>query len=202
MYIFKKIKLLFILPFVVVLSNALADDFQKEREFVRQFISDAKSILTNKSHSMDQKINELELLADKNVDLKSATKFVIGSHWKTMTPDKRREFYNVYKEYLKRSYSGNVSQIDIEKLSDKITFAPKGRSVLANLKYFDDNDIPIEFGLLLSKDRQTQEIKIKDVFFLGLSFLQLQRDEFNDIINTNGIDGLIKFLSNKNSQSK
>jgi phospholipid transport system substrate-binding protein len=56
--------------------------------------------------------------------------------------------------------------------------------------------VPIDYSM----EKTPEGWKAYDIVVAGVSLVTTYRDEFNDIVRSSGIDGLIKTLADKNSK--
>tara|TARA_B100000965_G_scaffold7280_1_gene5665 strand:- start:177 stop:773 length:597 start_codon:yes stop_codon:yes gene_type:complete len=161
--------------------------------FISKLTSDASKILASEE-TRDQKMNNLILLAEENVDIDGIGMYTLGKHRKNLSESQINEYKELFRQYFLKSFSSRLSEYTdpkINVLSEKVI----------NEKY------TIVFSVLEADDKRP-EIKIdwrvytinpekplvRDLIIEGLSLARTQREEFHSVIQ-NG-DGNIEVLFN------
>lgn len=192
-----------------IVTASFAD--QKEAEtFFDSLSADIKQTIKNSSSAEQTKKQEIIKIVTNAFDFKSATKFVLGTHWSDITKEQRMQFYNIYREYLIGIYAKNIPTdsdsakvFDIKKVSttqhDSLSDA---FIVTSNIIMFDPKAISpksIKFEFIIRNSKEENTYKVFDVVVEGISFTQAQRMEFDSTIQSKGFDYLIKSLQSKRS---
>ena len=186
----KKIfKFLLIIYFISTYStNALS---LEPKDFVQSIVDQASQILS-KSYSKEEKIAKLKLIAKENVDIKGIGFYSLGSHRKSLSDDKKKEYIDIFEQYFLKSFSSRLAEYtdpkievnDQEKLNEKYTMVS---SVLLATK--DKPQIKIDWRIIT---KNPDKPLIIDVVIEGVSLAKVQKEEFNSTIQTN--DGDINSL--------
>ena len=190
----KKIfKFLLIIYFISTYStNALS---LEPKDFVQSIVDQASQILS-KSYSKEEKIAKLKLIAKENVDIKGIGFYSLGSHRKSLSDDKKKEYIDIFEQYFLKSFSSRLAEYtdpkievnDQEKLNEKYTMVS---SVLLATK--DKPEIKIDWRIIT---KNPDKPLIIDVVIEGVSLAKVQKEEFNSTIQTNNgdINSLISSL--------
>lgn len=135
------------------------------------------------------------------VDFAAMTRSAVGVHWKKATPDQQKRLQEEFKLLLVRTYSKAFTQVTPQTTLD---FKPLGASSDA-AKATVESEIkgagqPVKVNYYLVKGADSWKITDLEVeaIRMGLSY----RSQFAQIINQNGIDGLITQLSEQNKSAK
>ena len=186
----KKIfKISFIL-FLIFQTKSLAIN---PSDFVQSTVNKASDIL-KQNISKEEKMKKIELIAEKVVDIKGIAFYSLGSHRKSLSTEKKEEYFKVFKKYFLKSFSSRLAQYSDPKI--KVSSQKK-----INEKY------TIVSSILLATEK-TPEVKLDwrivtkdidkpliiDVVIEGVSLARVQREEFNSIILNKNINGLINNL--------
>jgi phospholipid transport system substrate-binding protein len=186
---------------LVVFFNLNAQDLNVKLEGVLNQIISISKQKVERSAQIKQIVDILEPV----VDSKYVTKFVLGVNWKNITPQERKEFYDIYKSYLMNAYAGSMlaalsDPSLIFKLEKPAQFNEKQTSVKAVFTTTNAQrqkvNFPCEFRFL---NQAEGDAKVVDFLFENISFLQSQRTQFNAIIEKDGFNNLINFLKAKSS---
>ena len=142
----------------------------------------------------------IQSIMDRVLNIRDISKFVAGSYWNSMSTDEQERFIDEYGQYIKRVYTKQLykySTYDMSVLSIK---NPKKGNYLINTRLSDERDthnfIIVEFNLITLNDRHLlSDIKINS----SISFSINQRNMVKNIINKNGIDGMISYFQAENT---
>lgn len=142
----------------------------------------------------------VEELVLPHFDFERMSRWVLGRHWSTATPDQHTRFIEEFRNLLVRTYG--VALLDYT--DEKLQFLPsRGNSaqgealVRMNLQHHGTT-IYIDSNLYL-KDNAW---KVFDVVINGVSLVANYRSSFAAEIRKNGLDGLITRLGERNQGTK
>jgi len=133
------------------------------------------------------------------IDFHRATQLSMGRHWRTATPEQQQQVVEQFRALLIHTYSGALAQL---RPDQKIEYPPL---------HIDPADTDVVVRTIASSDGQPVEIdyrlyktppgwRVYDMNVLGAWLIQTYRQQFNDKIQADGVDGLIKFLTDRNQQ--
>lgn len=119
----------------------------------------------------------------------------MGSHWKTLSPEQKNQYLEVYTDWTVSSYAGNFDSYSGEKFEIKKDEAGRGdmASVVSALVLPDDD--PVEFDYTLRRFQENW--RIVDIKIEGVSQLALTRGQFVSIMKKKGFAGLMESLKEK-----
>ena len=187
----KKIFKFFLVFFLTFQTESFATN---PSDFVQSAVNRASEIL-KQNISKEEKMEKIELIAEEVVDIKGIAYYSLGSHRKTLSSEKKEEYFKVFKRYFLKSFSSRLAQysdpkIQVsseKKLNEKYTIVSS--ILLATEK---TPQVKLDWRIV-TKD--IHKPLIIDVVIEGVSLARVQREEFNSIIQNNNIDGLINNLS-------
>tara|TARA_B100001540_G_C15522403_1_gene513075 strand:- start:83 stop:670 length:588 start_codon:yes stop_codon:yes gene_type:complete len=187
----KKIFKFFLVFFLIFQTESFATN---PSDFVQSAVNRASEIL-KQNISKEEKMEKIELIAEEVVDIKGIAYYSLGSHRKTLSSEKKDEYFKVFKKYFLKSFSSRLAQysdpkIQVsseKKLNEKYTIVSS--ILLATEK---TPQVKLDWRIV-TKD--IHKPLIIDVVIEGVSLARVQREEFNSIIQNNNIDGLINNLS-------
>ena len=135
------------------------------------------------------------------------TKFAMGNNWKLATPVQQKELVRLFQNLLIFTYSSALSgfrgaEISINSVSyRKSTASVMTKVLLPNTQ--NNQSISVEYDLAGTiVESQPTTWKAYDIKIENTSLVTTYRTQFNDIIQSNKVDGLIKQLQNKVSNLK
>ncbi|PJG59802.1 phospholipid-binding protein MlaC [Aeromonas cavernicola] len=175
--------------------NALVDMAAKQT-FAR-LKADQKLIKSNPEHL--RVIIREELLP--YVDNRFAAYKVLGNQIKQTTPAQRDAFVAVFTEYMVSSYADALAHFDKQTVKVEPSKAPSDSNITAvnlSVKEAGKPDIFLEFKL--RKNNKTGEWKAFDMVAEGISLLSAKQNELGGLIRQNGIDAVIKQLTEHNAK--
>ena len=159
--------------------------------FVQSTVNRASKILSE-NISIEEKINELKLIARETVDIKGIGFYTLGSARKNLNEDNKKKYSLLFEGYFLKSFSSRLAEytnpeIDVqskEVLSANYTIV---NSILKGTS--ERPEIKIDWRIY-TKDPENP--LIRDLIIEGLSLARTQWEEFNSVIQ-NG-DGNIEIL--------
>ncbi|MBT5031780.1 MAG: ABC transporter substrate-binding protein [Proteobacteria bacterium] len=136
-----------------------------------------------------------------HIDLERTYRLVLGSHSRSLSPEKQTEFNTEFKNLLLRTYGTAFydytdQQITIKPFEntdneDRVT-------VYAELVRTDAPNVVLEFKMT---NRGLPSWKVYDLVTEGVSLISNYRSQYDGIISRNGIDALIAQLADKNKEA-
>ncbi len=137
----------------------------------------------------------LEPVVRQTFDFRAISRYVLGSHWKRLSPEQQERFVEKMARYGVATYAAQFDDYGGERfiiLSDK-PFRGRFRVVKAKLQSPKDEDV--EFVYILRRTRDGW--KIVDVRYDGISDLALKRGQFGEILEKEGFEALLSKLDRK-----
>lgn len=142
----------------------------------------------------------LELVDAKilpHFDFVRITQLAVGKNWRSATPEQKQALVMEFRTLLVRTYSTALSAYR----NQTFEFKPadiKGDDAVVKVQINQPGGQPIVMAY--SMEKTLQGWKIYDVVVGGISLVTSYRSSFNNEIGQNGIDGLIKTLTEKNQR--
>lgn len=153
----------------------------------------------NSDPTIIKKIIEEELIP--YFDYKYAAYSVVGAHLKNTTVEQRDNFVDAFLIYLVNAYGHILKEYDHQTLTilDINDFNDK-KIVSIPVRMRDNNGQVTQLAFKLRKNKKTNEWKVFDIIAEGVSMLDTKRSEFGSLIQSKGIDEVIKLLLEKNDE--
>ena len=164
-------------------------------ELIVGIVDQASSILSG-NLSDDEKITQLNDIAENNVDIKGIGFYTLGKFRKSISSEEQDRYADLFRKYFLKSFSSRL-----------VTYTDPKINVISEKKVSDNYTI---VNSLLEASKGRPEVKIdwriytknpdkpliRDLMVEGLSLARTQKEEFNSIIqNNNGdINSLFKVL--------
>jgi len=134
-------------------------------------------------------------------DFGRTTRLAVGNAWKQATPEQQKTLQEQFTALLVRSYAVSLSQLRDQ--SPKFTYKPAkagssaNDSVVATRVLNNGDEMLIDYRLQRGNDGW----KIYDINMMGAWLIEVYRKQFADIVARDGVDGLIKYLTNHNARA-
>ena len=139
----------------------------------------------------------IEVKLVPHFDTTRMTALAMGRNWRTASPEQQKELTDQFKTLLIRTYSNALTNYR----DNQMTYAPLRTNpvdtevvVRTSVSKPGQAPIPLDYSM----EKTPNGWKCYDVVVAGVSLVTNYRDEFNDIVKSSGVDGLIKTLVNKN----
>ena len=189
-----KIKVKILIVFCLLFFNSTVQA-KSPSELIVEIVDKASSILSGNSTD-DEKIIQLNEIAENNVDIKGIGFYTLGKFRKNISSEEQDRYADLFRKYFLKSFSSRlVTYTDpkINVISEKVV----------NEKYTIVNSV-----LVATEKRPEVKIDwriytknpdkplIRDLIVEGLSLARTQKEEFKSVIqnNNNDINALFKTL--------
>jgi phospholipid transport system substrate-binding protein len=166
---------------------------------VTQEVFDA--IKSDKQLAAGDKQRAIKLAEEKvlpHVDFEEATRLAVGRGWTQATPEQRKKLVTEFRNMLVRTYSNAITAYQGQTMKVMpVRMKPGDTEVTVHNQFIRPGGKPV---LLDYSMRKTDAgWKIYDIVVEGVSLVLTYRSEFDAVVKQEGIDGLIKRLSQKNT---
>ena len=143
----------------------------------------------------------VELVEKKIVpytDMRRTTEMAMGPNWKKASPEQQAQLSMEFKNLLIRTYSGALSQLRDQTVQFKpLRAAPDDKEVIVKTVVLGRGDpVPLDYRL----EKTSNGWKVYDMNIMGVWLVEAYRNQFTNQISQNGIEGLVKFLQDRNKQ--
>ncbi len=141
-------------------------------------------------------------LVDKKIvpytDMRRTTEMAMGPNWKKATPEQQAQLISEFKNLLIRTYSGALSQLRDQTVQFKpLRAAPDDNEVVVKTVVLGRGDpVPLDYRM----EKTASGWKVYDMNIMGVWLVEAYRNQFSNQISQNGIEGLVKFLQDRNKQ--
>lgn len=171
-----------------------ADKEQAALALVKSIGEEAVATLSDTSLSNSGKQQRFEQFLDSSFDMERIGRFVLGQHWRSATEDQRREFLEVFRQYMVTSYADKIGSYSGENLEFRDVVSLNDKESLVHSLITRPNGPPIKLDWRVRQDESGD--RIVDVIVEGISMAQTQRSDFSSVISQPnvGVEGLINKL--------
>ena len=189
----KIIKFVLIVIFSLIISTA--SFAKKPSDLIKEIVDEAASILSS-SKSVNLKIETLNDIAERSVDIDGIGMYTLGKYRKLIDDEQKIKYKKLFRSYFLKSFSSRlvdytdpkIEVISEKKINEKYTIV---NSVLEGTS--KRPEVKIDWRIYT---KNPEKPLIRDLIVEGLSLARTQKEEFNSVIqNNNGdINALFKTL--------
>ncbi|BDX20774.1 hypothetical protein TUM22923_00950 [Polynucleobacter sp. TUM22923] len=190
--------------FFLALTNAGAQviDQSTPDGLIKSVVSDVMASVKSDPEIQKGNIPRIVELVEKKIlpyaDMRRTTEMAMGPNWKKATPEQQAQLIAEFKSLLMRTYSGALSQLRDQTIQFKpLRAAPDDKEVIVKTVVLGRGD-PVSLDYRLEKTANGW--KVYDMNIMGVWLVEAYRNQFANQISQNGIDGLVKFLQDRNKQ--
>ena len=187
-----KVKFFVFFCFLLLNSNVQAKNPSK---LIVGIVDQASSILSS-NLSDDEKIRQLNDIAENNVDIKGIGFYTLGKFRKNISSEEQDKYSDLFKKYFLKSFSSRlvtytdpkINVISEKVINEKYTIV---NSILVATE--KRPEVKIDWRVYT---KNPDEPLIRDLIVEGLSLARTQKEEFKSVIqnNNNDINALFKTL--------
>ena len=132
-------------------------------------------------------------------DTARMTALAMGRNWRSATPEQQKQLTEQFQTLLIRTYSNALTNYRDNKMTYKpLRMNPGDTDVVVRTEVTRPGQAPVPIDY--SMEKTADGWKAYDVVVAGVSLVTNYRDEFNDLVKSSGVDGLIKALADKNGE--
>ncbi|MBM5574057.1 phospholipid-binding protein MlaC [Deefgea sp. CFH1-16] len=193
-------KLLLIITFSFTAGASIANNDTPE-QIVRSTSKDVLDIIKKN----DKDTSKMRDLVDQRLsplaDYNRMTSLAVGRYWKSATPAQQDALSKEFRTMMIRTYLSALTLYKNAQINVRGTRAGNDASeqtVRTEVSLPGQKPIPLDFSF----EKIGSEWKVFDISVEGISFINNHRNQFGAVIRKDGIDGLIKSLSEKNNTSR
>jgi phospholipid transport system substrate-binding protein len=194
--------LVFSLFFALTSVNAQPADQLTPDALIKSVVSDVMASVKLDPEIQKGNIPRIVDLVEKKIvpytDMRRTTEMAMGPNWKKATPEQQAQLVSEFKNLLIRTYSGALSQLRDQTIQFKpLRAAPDDKEVVVRTIVIGRGDpIPLDYRL----EKTSNGWKVYDMNIMGVWLVEAYRNQFANQISQNGVDGLVKFLQDRNKQ--
>jgi phospholipid transport system substrate-binding protein len=168
--------------------------------FLESLTHDVFAKLDDSSLPQTEKERELRNVFRQNFDVPAISRFVLGKHWRGASTAERQDFVDAFEEMNTRQFLAMVGEFSEEMFSVvKVQEdAAKPSLSLVSTKIAQSDGEPI--SAVWRVRNNDGQYKILDIVVEGVSMAITLRHEYGTVVKTDGVDGLIAIMREKNAK--
>jgi len=169
---------------------------------IKMVVTDVMATVKSDPDIQKGNIPKIVDLVEKKIvpytDMRRTTEMAMGPNWKKATPEQQTQLSMEFKNLLIRTYSGALSQLRDQTVQFKaLRAAPDDKEVVVKTVVLGRGDpVPLDYRL----EKTANGWKVYDMNIMGVWLVEAYRNQFSNQISQNGIEGLVKFLQDRNKQ--
>ena len=205
MKIFKKLTKSLVASLLLIFGVVFAqtpDQATAPDALIKMVVSDVMASVKSDPDIQKGNIPKIVDLVEKKIvpytDMRRTTEMAMGPNWKKATPEQQNQLVLEFKNLLIRTYSGALSQLRDQTVQFKaLRAAPDDKEVVVKTVVLGRGDpVPLDYRL----EKTDKGWKVYDMNIMGVWLVEAYRNQFSNQISQNGIEGLVKFLQDRNKQ--
>lgn len=191
---------------LLLISNAVfaqaPDQSTPPDALIKMVVTDVMATVKSDPDIQKGNIPKIVDLVEKKIvpytDMRRTTEMAMGPNWKKATPEQQAQLTTEFKNLLIRTYSGALSQLRDQTVQFKaLRAAPDDKEVVVKTVVLGRGDpVPLDYRL----EKTANGWKVYDMNIMGVWLVEAYRNQFSNQISQNGIEGLVKFLQDRNKQ--
>jgi phospholipid transport system substrate-binding protein len=179
-------------------AAALSRPESEARSFVQQTIDTVLGILRNAKIPLEEKKNRVESIAYERFDFELMSRLVLARNWQKFSDKQKRDFVDAFKKHLSATYRDTLNTFRDERIEIGSSRLEKNDDVTVMTIVTGSTDTTKVDYRMRKGDQGWRGI---DVIIEGVSLVQNFRSQAQEIVSTEGPDGLIKKLRAKQLKS-
>jgi len=187
---------------LLVTKSPLAESIDSTPDgLVKTLVSDVMNSIKLDKDIQAGNVNKVMVLVDAKIvpytNFQKTTQLAMGKNWSRATPEQQKQITAEFKTLLMRTYAGALTQVKDQTVTYKpFRMDPTDTEVVVKTQVMNKGDA-IQIDYRLEKVGETW--RLYDLNVLGAWLIEAYRGQFNNQISSNGIDGLLKFLQDRNA---
>lgn len=171
---------------------------------VKQTADEVLAVIKNDKEIQAGNQQKLFALAEEkilpNFDFDRVCRMVLGKNWKAATPEQQASFQKEFRSLLLRTYASALGKYKDQVIEYKpLRTEPNAQNVSVKTQIVQPGGQPIAVDYSLVKSATGW--KVYDIVIESVSLVTNYRSQFSNEIRQNGLDSLIKKLTDKNNSA-
>ncbi|MFN7572161.1 MAG: phospholipid-binding protein MlaC [Betaproteobacteria bacterium] len=134
-----------------------------------------------------------------HVDFEKMTRLAVGLGWRQASAEQRQTLVREFRKLLLYTYSGAVTQISDQNVVMKpLRQGSSADDVVVQSEIVASKGAPVALDYRMEKTAAGW--KVYDINVAGVWLVESYRNQFGPEVKANGVDGLIKSLSERNAR--
>lgn len=184
----------FLWVFTAVNINAKTPD---PSEQLRPFIDQIVNILTDEKLKGEENCFERRRrvmdVAQQRFDFYEMSKRVLGSQWRKLSEQEKKNFADLFTTLLEHAYIGKIEDYSDQKVEFQDQRIRNDRAEVQTTIIDQDVTIPVSYIMILKRG----EWMVYDIVVEGVSLIRNYMEQFKEILRKDGYPSLLQQLKDK-----
>ena len=166
---------------------------------INQLVTQAINVIVDKNSTEDVREQKFRSLLQTGFDIPRISRFVLGRYWNVANDDQRKEFSQLFEDWIVRTYSARFREYSGEKIQVVGTRSEGPTTTVVVSQFVSPNGAPPARVEWVVRKMGNDDYAIVDVSVEGVSMALTQRDEIAAVADRNGgtVDGLNHAMQDK-----
>ncbi|HXE29331.1 MAG TPA: ABC transporter substrate-binding protein [Stellaceae bacterium] len=166
---------------------------------ISQLVTQAINVIVDKNEPEDRREAKFRSLLQSGFDIPRISRFVLGRYWNAATEDQRKQFSQLFEDWIVRTYSARFGQYSGEKIQVTGTRSEGPTTTVVISQFVSPNGAPPAKVEWVVRKSGNDDYTVVDVSVEGVSMALTQRDEIAAVADRNGgtVDGLNRAMKEK-----
>jgi len=180
---------------------SLANSGETPEQIVRTVSRDVLEIIRGNDKDTAKLRDQVDARVAPLADYSRMTMLAVGRHWRSASPEQQQALTHEFRTMLVRTYLTALTvykNAGVEVKGSRPGNSSDEMDVRSEVSLPGQKPIALDFSF----EKGDAGWKVYDISVDGISFINNHRNQFNAIIQKEGIDGLIRRLSERNANSR
>ncbi|MEO1091897.1 MAG: ABC transporter substrate-binding protein [Pseudomonadota bacterium] len=179
---------------LLVTTSAAALEQGAARAFIADLADETTTVLTSNLPQSERR-ERITALLEEGFDLPFIARLVLGPTYRSLTPEQQQAYTAAFERFVLATYGRRFDDYSGQRLI-VVDAAPEGQQDVRVRSRVEGGGQPT-LGIDWRVRDRGGELRIIDVAVEGVSMTITQRNEFNAVVQREGIDGLIAMLQDR-----
>ena len=197
----KKMKWFVILSVALVAGFSQANANEAPEQIVRTISRDVLDIIRSNEKDTAKVRDMVDVRVAPLADYNRMTMLAVGRYWRNASPEQQQLLVREFRLMLVRTYLSALTIYKNARVDVKGTRSGNDADemdVRSEVNLPGQKPIPLDFSF----EKTNAGWKVYDISIDGISFINNHRNQFSAIIQKEGVDGLIRQLSDRNAGAR
>ncbi len=161
-------------------------------KFIEDLGDGAVDVLENDKLSMGEREAKLGALLAKGFDMPFLARLALGRDFRNLSPAQQSDYEELFNQYVLTTYSRRFTEFKGIQLKIEGAETISDDDLVVTTEIKSENGPPAKVDWRIRE--RNDEPKVIDVVIEGVSMVISQRQEFQSIVQSKGLDGLMAVL--------
>jgi phospholipid transport system substrate-binding protein len=166
---------------------------------INQLVGQAINVIVDKNSTAAVREQKFRTLLQTGFDIPRISRFVLGRYWNVANDDQRKQFSELFEDWIVRTYAARFGQYSGEKIQLIGTRNEGPTTTVVVSQFVSPSGAPPAKVEWVVRKTGDNNYTVVDVSIEGVSMALTQRDEIAAVADRNGgtVDGLNRAMQDK-----